>query len=117
MLSELVSERKKITKSKFFFLGLRVGILIFHDFLPQQPGERGQKLMFPASNQRDNFVSICKGERCSFNPLLSIMATHALIQFLAKDTEEILALSKRYLELGEICGEIEHIMQNCRLRT
>lgn len=73
--------------------------------------------MFPSFNQRGNDVSVCKDERGSFKPLLPNIAAPALIQFLAKDTQEVSALSKKALGLGKICWEIEDVMQNYRFSS
>lgn len=57
--------------------------------------------MFPGSNQGGNFVSVCKDVIISLQFLFPNIEAPVLIQFLAKDTQEVSALSKRLWDLGK----------------
>lgn len=72
--------------------------------------------MFPRSNQKGSFFS-CKDVRGSFKSLLPTVAAPVLFQFLAKYTQEVLDLSKKFLGLGKICWEIKDVMQNYRFSS
>lgn len=57
--------------------------------------------MILGSNQGGNFVSVCKDVISLLQLLLPNIEAPVLIQFLAKDPQEVSALSKRFWDLGK----------------
>lgn len=106
---------RRRANQRFFFLWYRVEFLILITHSPARWQEIGADV---TQFQPKGRFCLCLQECEKFiQALASKYIIFILVQFLAKDTQEVSALSKKSLGLGKICWEIEDVIQNYRFSS